>query len=168
MRASRSRRSSRCPRVSAKWQLHAGRYACTLHLGSYAKLGDSWARLMGEWLPKSGERVRRRRELRDLSRNTPETRERGRPQDRSSIIAARVSRNLEGGALRSLLRMIVEVRTMSRCELHCRSSSVRFGHPISALHFAFHRASRRRRGVGRFVGFRRTSRSARVDVEAIT
>lgn len=37
--------------------LPAGRYARVTHRGSYAGLGDAWARLMGEWLPKSGHRV---------------------------------------------------------------------------------------------------------------
>lgn len=37
--------------------LPAGRYACTLHVGPYETLGDTWMRLMGEWLPASGERV---------------------------------------------------------------------------------------------------------------
>lgn len=37
--------------------LPAGRYAKTTHRGSYSGLGDTWARLMGEWLPKSGHRV---------------------------------------------------------------------------------------------------------------
>lgn len=37
--------------------LPAGRYAKTTHRGSYAGLGDTWARLMGEWLPKSGYRL---------------------------------------------------------------------------------------------------------------
>jgi len=36
----------------------AGRYACTLHVGSYDQLGDVWARLLGEWLPTSGHRLR--------------------------------------------------------------------------------------------------------------
>jgi AraC family transcriptional regulator len=35
----------------------AGRYARTTHIGSFAKLGDTWSRLMGEWLPQSGLRV---------------------------------------------------------------------------------------------------------------
>ena len=37
--------------------LPAGRYARTTLQGPYDKLGDSWARFMGEWLPSSGERV---------------------------------------------------------------------------------------------------------------
>ncbi len=35
----------------------AGRWAKTTHVGPYATLGDTWARLMGDWLPKSGHRV---------------------------------------------------------------------------------------------------------------
>lgn len=38
--------------------LPAGRYACTVHAGSYATLGDTWARFLGEWLPRSGSRLR--------------------------------------------------------------------------------------------------------------
>jgi AraC family transcriptional regulator len=37
--------------------LPAGRYARTSHRGAYSGLGDTWARLMGEWLPRSGFRV---------------------------------------------------------------------------------------------------------------
>ena len=38
-------------------RLPAGRYACTLHLGPYEQLGDTWSRFMGQWLPASGERM---------------------------------------------------------------------------------------------------------------
>jgi AraC family transcriptional regulator len=38
-------------------RLPAGRYACTLHVGAYEGLGDSWSRFMGQWLPQSGERM---------------------------------------------------------------------------------------------------------------
>lgn len=34
-----------------------GRYAMAVHRGSYEGLGDAWARLMGQWLPQSDERV---------------------------------------------------------------------------------------------------------------
>lgn len=34
--------------------LPAGKYAVTIHAGPYNTLGDSWARLMGQWLPQSG------------------------------------------------------------------------------------------------------------------
>ena len=37
--------------------LPAGRYARTTHAGSYAALGDTWARFMGQWLPQSGHRL---------------------------------------------------------------------------------------------------------------
>jgi AraC family transcriptional regulator len=38
-------------------RIPAGRYARARHEGSYSTLGDAWARLMGEWLPRSGERA---------------------------------------------------------------------------------------------------------------
>jgi len=34
-----------------------GEYAVTTHLGSYAKLGATYARLFGQWLPRSGRRA---------------------------------------------------------------------------------------------------------------
>jgi AraC family transcriptional regulator len=37
--------------------LPAGEYACTLHVGPYEGLGDTWLRLLGEWLPASGRRM---------------------------------------------------------------------------------------------------------------
>ena len=37
--------------------LAAGQYACTLHIGPYERIGDTWARLLGEWLPASGHRM---------------------------------------------------------------------------------------------------------------
>jgi AraC family transcriptional regulator len=37
--------------------LPAGPYAKASHSGAYSGLGDAWARLMGEWLPRSGFRV---------------------------------------------------------------------------------------------------------------
>jgi AraC family transcriptional regulator len=39
-------------------RLPAGRYAMALHVGPYDQLGDVWARLLGEWLPRSGHRIR--------------------------------------------------------------------------------------------------------------
>ena len=38
-------------------RLPAGRYACTVHIGPYEQLADTWARFMGQWLPQSGERM---------------------------------------------------------------------------------------------------------------
>ena len=35
-------------------RIPAGRYAVTVHRGSYAGLPDTWARFYGEWLPRSG------------------------------------------------------------------------------------------------------------------
>lgn len=37
-------------------RIPAGRYARALHMGPYENLGDTWARLMGQWLPQSGYR----------------------------------------------------------------------------------------------------------------
>jgi AraC family transcriptional regulator len=44
------------PDGMAEQRLPAGRYACTLHVAPYEQLGDAWGRLMGQWLPQSGER----------------------------------------------------------------------------------------------------------------
>jgi len=38
-------------------RLPGGRYACTVHVGPYEQLGDTWSRFMGQWLPHSGERM---------------------------------------------------------------------------------------------------------------
>jgi len=35
-----------------------GDYAVTTHFGPYTKLGDSYARLLGQWLPRSGRELR--------------------------------------------------------------------------------------------------------------
>ena len=45
------------PAELAEQRLPAGRYAKTVHVGGYDKLGDTWARFLGEWLPESGERL---------------------------------------------------------------------------------------------------------------
>src|SRR5262249_51459821 len=50
-------RDAKLPSDLSEQRVPAGRYACTLHVGPYEQLGDSWARLMGEWLPASGHRV---------------------------------------------------------------------------------------------------------------
>ena len=52
-------------------RLPGGRYACTTHIGPYEKLGDIWARFMGEWLPASGHRMRDAVSY-EIYRNTPE------------------------------------------------------------------------------------------------
>lgn len=35
-------------------RIPAGTYACAVHEGPYDRLGDAWARFMGQWLPGSG------------------------------------------------------------------------------------------------------------------
>jgi AraC family transcriptional regulator len=52
-------------------RLPAGRYAKTTHVGPYTHLADTWSRLMGEWLPKSGHRVGEGSSY-EVYRNTPE------------------------------------------------------------------------------------------------
>lgn len=51
-------------------KLPAGRYASTTHVGPYEQLGDAWARFMGQWLPRSGERMSDGTSF-ELYRNTP-------------------------------------------------------------------------------------------------
>jgi AraC family transcriptional regulator len=48
---------AKLPKSLGEQRLPAGSYACTLHVGPYERLGDTWQRLMGEWLPASGKRV---------------------------------------------------------------------------------------------------------------
>ena len=45
------------PEGLTELRLPAGRYARATHVGPYHLLGDTWSRLMGEWLPASGHRV---------------------------------------------------------------------------------------------------------------
>ncbi len=45
------------PAELTEQRLGAGRYACTVHVGPYERLGETWARFMGEWLPASGYRL---------------------------------------------------------------------------------------------------------------
>jgi len=47
----------RAPAGLAEMTIPAGQYARTTHRGPYEMLPDTWARLMGEWLPRSGQRV---------------------------------------------------------------------------------------------------------------
>lgn len=49
-----------------------GTYARTTHIGPYTRLGDAWARFMGEWLPQSRHRVGAGG-MYELYRNTPAT-----------------------------------------------------------------------------------------------
>lgn len=45
------------PQGLVEQRIPSGRYAAALHVGGYDRLGDAWARFMGEWLPASGERA---------------------------------------------------------------------------------------------------------------
>lgn len=38
-------------------RLPAGRYACTIHIGPYERLPDTWSKLMGEWIPANNLRI---------------------------------------------------------------------------------------------------------------
>lgn len=49
----------RLPGGLTEQRIPAGEYASTIHVGPYEQLGDTWARLMGEWLPASGRRLGR-------------------------------------------------------------------------------------------------------------
>jgi AraC family transcriptional regulator len=51
-------------------EIPGGRYACTTHVGPYEQLGDVWTRFMGEWLPRSGQRMRDSASF-EIYRNTP-------------------------------------------------------------------------------------------------
>ena len=48
---------ARLPKELVEEHIPAGKYACTVHVGPYETLGDTWAKFMGEWLPASGYRV---------------------------------------------------------------------------------------------------------------
>jgi len=63
-------RDAKIPADMGELRLPAGRYACTTHVGPYERLGDAWARLMGEWLPKSGHRIADGMSY-EIYRNTP-------------------------------------------------------------------------------------------------
>ena len=63
---------ARLPAGLVEERLPAGTYACTVHVGPYEKLGDTWARFMGEWLPASGYRVGSAASF-EIYRNTPMT-----------------------------------------------------------------------------------------------
>jgi AraC family transcriptional regulator len=51
-------------------RIAAGSYATTTHVGPYNALGDVWARLMGDWLPRSGKRLGPGTSF-EIYRNTP-------------------------------------------------------------------------------------------------
>jgi AraC family transcriptional regulator len=48
---------TRVPEGLTEVTIPGGHYAATTHIGPYETLGDTWARLMGEWLPRSGFRL---------------------------------------------------------------------------------------------------------------
>ncbi|MEA2765408.1 MAG: AraC family transcriptional regulator [Gemmatimonadaceae bacterium] len=50
----------------------AGRYAHATHLGPYTGLGDTYAHLRNEWLPRSGEKLGKGMSY-EMYRNTPMT-----------------------------------------------------------------------------------------------
>lgn len=58
------------PEGLSEQRIVEGRYARTLHVGPYERLGDTWARLMGEWLPSSGHRMSSGVSF-EIYRNTP-------------------------------------------------------------------------------------------------
>lgn len=45
------------PQGLVEQRVPGGRYARMTHRGPYEQLGDAWGRLMGQWLPQSGERI---------------------------------------------------------------------------------------------------------------
>ena len=53
-------------------RIPAGKYACTVHIGPYEHLGETWARFMGEWLPANGHRVGAGASF-EIYKNTPMT-----------------------------------------------------------------------------------------------
>ena len=65
-------RTAQLPKELAEHAIPGGRYARTTHVGPYQKLGDVWSRLIGEWLPASGERMGTSGSY-EIYRNSPET-----------------------------------------------------------------------------------------------
>jgi AraC family transcriptional regulator len=59
------------PQGLSEQRLPAGRYARTTHVGPYTELPDAWSRLFGQWLPRSGHRVRPGVWSYEVYRNTP-------------------------------------------------------------------------------------------------
>jgi AraC family transcriptional regulator len=52
--------SAPLPEGLTETRIAAGRYASTTHRGPFSGLPDAWSRLMGEWLPQSGEQMDKR------------------------------------------------------------------------------------------------------------
>ncbi|MEO8333958.1 MAG: AraC family transcriptional regulator [bacterium] len=57
----------------AEHRVPAGSYASTVYVGPYEQLGDAWARLMGEWLPASGRRIKEDAPSYEVYLNNPMT-----------------------------------------------------------------------------------------------
>jgi AraC family transcriptional regulator len=64
------RPGAKVPEGLGERRIPAGRYARTTHIGPYEGLGDTWSRLMGQWLPASGQRIRDGVSY-EIYRNTP-------------------------------------------------------------------------------------------------
>lgn len=60
------------PEPLVRLEIPAGRYARYSHIGPYEGLPEAWSRLMGEWLPNSGECPRDAASL-EVYRNDPST-----------------------------------------------------------------------------------------------
>lgn len=45
------------PEGLTEQRVRGGRFARTIYIGPYERLGDAWGRFMGEWLPASGHRL---------------------------------------------------------------------------------------------------------------
>lgn len=63
---------ARLPAELIEEHIPAGKYACTVHVGPYEQLGDTWARFKSEWPPASGHRIGRGATF-EIYRNTPMT-----------------------------------------------------------------------------------------------
>jgi AraC family transcriptional regulator len=58
------------PAELAERRIPSGRYAVSVHVGPYEQLGDVWLRFLGDWLPRSGERMTDGVSF-EIYRNTP-------------------------------------------------------------------------------------------------
>lgn len=63
--------SGRPPDRLVERRVPGGRYATTVFVGPYERVGEVWSRLMGKWLPASGERAATSPRY-EIYRNTPE------------------------------------------------------------------------------------------------
>lgn len=65
-------KGTQLPKELTEIHIPAGRYARTTHLGPYTELGDTWSRLMGQWIPQNGHRIGSSSSY-EVYRNTPMT-----------------------------------------------------------------------------------------------